>query len=216
MITDWKNLPSLKCHKWDEQWCNLPNPRGRYAWAKPAREPKAELEVTAVYDPRGENTNPLASAKPGQGPEAGNKWFCCSPNPRGSSCHQAKGRHRLLPTPSCDPSLLGSPKGHTTQANSPGRAHDQSQTIATSCRPQSQQTLPTHSNFVLHTPSLSPALLRKWALISHYFCFLLFGLGTGTGRQPTSRGELKTKAGHQGAVWAKMKGMYSCSHKCRD
>ena len=133
----------------------------------------------------------------------GTKCFCSSPNPRGSSCHEAKGRHRLLPTPSCDPSLLGSSKGHTIQANSPGRAHDQSQTVAISCRPQSQQTLPTHSNFVLHTPYLSPVLLRKWALINHYFCFLLFGLGTGTGGQPTSRGGLKNQSRTPGGCVSK-------------
>lgn len=38
--------------------CELPDPRGRYAWlppkyAKPARAPQVELDVTVVYNPRG-------------------------------------------------------------------------------------------------------------------------------------------------------------------
>ena len=38
--------------------CELRDPRGRYAWpppkyAKPARVPEVELDVTAVYNPRG-------------------------------------------------------------------------------------------------------------------------------------------------------------------
>ena len=40
-----------------------------------------------------------------------------------------------------------------TRANSPGEAHEPSQTVVTSCRSQLQWALPTHPNCVCHIPS---------------------------------------------------------------
>ena len=95
------------CPCWDTLTSHIPRQHLCAWWQLPKLAKPAELDMTAVYDPRVGNISHWQLPKPGRVPEAVDKTLRW-PWPRGGSSYQAVSRHRLLPTPCWDPKQLGS------------------------------------------------------------------------------------------------------------
>ena len=139
--------------------CELSNPEvDKPAWPPPKQAGawEVQLDMTAVYDPRGRNSSWLATAKArvsawGRGQHAATT---------NATPEVAAATERWMGIGYC-PHLPGSPfslallSNTGPRANSPRTAQDPSQTAAISCRPRSQQAnLPISQSPIPKSPNL--------------------------------------------------------------